>query len=557
MTTGADDRIAEEQTALGRVATLMAWGAPLEQVFATVAAETGRLFKASHCYVNRYEANGAVTVVGSWDRAEDSPTFVVGTRVHLGGRNVATQVFETGQAARIADYADASGAIGHALRAAGISSAIGVPIRFEGRLWGVLILVSSENLPTLADAEPRLAARTELLATALATARVPMDLRGFAEEQAALRRVATLVARGAPPEEVFAAVAAEVGWVLDADLAGVCRYDANGSATFVGVWARPGASKLPAAVGTRVTHGGRNLHTLIFETGRAARIDDYDTASTGSGTAAFRQHGVRAAIGIPIRVHGRLWGYMAIAPRHKGPVPADAEERLAAFTELVVTALANAEVQDQLTASRARIVATADATRRRIERDIHDGVQQHLVSLALELRAAQDLVPVGAEELAVQLEHVVLGLRNTLDELREIAHGIHPAGLAHGGLRAALKALARRSAVDVRMFTGVEERLPEPIELAAYYVVAEALTNAAKHAKATVVDVTVETRNGALRIEVRDNGGGGADAADGTGLVGLIDRVEALGGQFTIHSPPGIGTTLHAVMPVTEPIVQS
>ncbi|MCW2783301.1 MAG: histidine kinase, partial [Marmoricola sp.] len=206
-----------------------------------------------------------------------------------------------------------------------------------------------------------------------------------------------------------------------------------------------------------------------------------------------------------------------------------------------------------LTASRARIVAAADTTRRRIERDLHDGAQQRLVSLALQLRSAQSAMPAEDSELAARLDPVADGLTGVLDELREIARGIHPAALAEGGLRSALKTLARRSAVPVRLDVQADARAPEPIELAAYYVVSEALTNTAKHAHATVADVRMAVGEGVLRVCVRDDGRGGADLTRGTGLVGLKDRVEALGGRISLYSPPGGGTTVEIALPLTDP----
>ena len=252
-----------------------------------------------------------------------------------------------------------------------------------------------------------------------------MELRGFAEEQAALRRVATLVARAAPPEEVFAAVTEEAGRLLDADHATMSRYDPDGAITVVATWSSTGAA---FPVGTRWSLGGQNLHTLVFQTGQAARIDDYAGAS-GPVAEAAREFGLRAAVGVPVSVEGRLWGVMIVESRAE-PLPAGTEARLAGFTELAATAIANAEAQAALTASRARIVATADATRRRIERDLHDGAQQRLVSLALELRAAQAAAPPGGGVPVQQLDGVAAGLDDVLEELREIARGLHPAILA-------------------------------------------------------------------------------------------------------------------------------
>ena len=242
-----------------------------------------------------------------------------------------------------------------------------------------------------------------------------------------------------------------------------------------------------------------------------------------------------------------------IAASRGAPLPPDTEARLAGFTELVATAVANAEAQAQLTASRARIVATADATRRRIERDLHDIVQQHLVSLALELRVARAGLPPDAGEAAGRLARVTEGLGGVLDELREVIRGIHPAALAQGGLRPALKALARRSPVPVRLDVSLDGRLPGLVELAAYYTVAEALTNTAKHASATVVDVKVALGEAMLSLDVRDDGRGGATVGSGSGLVGLTDRAEALGGHLTLHSPPGAGTSLQVLLPLAVP----
>jgi signal transduction histidine kinase len=247
---------------------------------------------------------------------------------------------------------------------------------------------------------------------------------------------------------------------------------------------------------------------------------------------------------------------MSVLSTHHETLPTDTEVRLAGFTELVATALADAEAQTALTASRARIVAAADATRRRIERDLHDGAQQRLVSLALHLRGTvRSAVPPGAGELAARLDAVASELTGVLEGLREIARGLHPSALAGGGLRPALKALARRSPVPVRLDVRIDGRLPDRIELATYYAVAEALTNTAKYASATVVDVEVEvdSAEGVLNVRVRDDGCGGADLTGGSDLVGLTDRIEALGGRLSLYSPPGVGTTVQISVPLATP----
>jgi signal transduction histidine kinase len=242
---------------------------------------------------------------------------------------------------------------------------------------------------------------------------------------------------------------------------------------------------------------------------------------------------------------------MAVESR-AGPLPAGTERQLAGFTELAGTAIANAEARAALTGSRARIVATADATRRRIERNLHDGAQQRLVSLALGLRAAEAAAEARTSGLAQELDRLAAGMNGVLDDLRELARGLHPAILAEGGLKPALKTLARRSAIPVRLDIQVGRRLAEPVEIAAYYVVAEALTNAAKHARASTADIQVTASAGDLHVRVRDNGRGGASFSHGSGLIGLRDRAEALGGHLLLQSPPGVGTTLEITLPLGD-----
>ncbi|GLF98814.1 GAF domain-containing sensor histidine kinase [Streptomyces yaizuensis] len=544
----SSERIAQERAALRRVAALVARATPPERVFATVAAEIGQLLGSDLVGVSRYDPDDTVAAVGSWSRNGDGVPFPLGTWVPLGGRNVATLVYETGRPARIDNAADASGRPADYARKRGFGPVVGVPIHVEGRLWGVVMVISLTARPFPPDTEDRLAGFTALVATAIANTQARWELRAFAEEQAALRRVATLVARAAPPQEVFAAVATEAGQLLGVDFTVLGRYEPTGAAIYVAAWTRTGRA---FPVGIRVEPGGFNVHTLVFESGRAARIDDYGAVASGSAAHIGRDWGFRAAVGMPISVEGRLWGAVSVASMRAEPLPPDTEERLAAFTALVATAIAQAEAQAALTASRARIVAAADTARRRIERDLHDSTQQRLVSLALRLRTAQLAVPSDAGELSRQLDEVVGGLADAVDELREIARGIHPAMLAEGGLHPALKALARRSAIPVRVDMPVRERYPEPVEIAAYYSVSEALTNAAKHAHATVADVHVASRDGRLHVTVHDDGRGGADPRRGSGLIGLTDRVEALGGQLSLRSPSGAGTTVHLTLPLT------
>jgi signal transduction histidine kinase len=326
------------------------------------------------------------------------------------------------------------------------------------------------------------------------------------------------------------------------------RYESDGAATLVAAWSSTGR---PAAMGAQKRLGGNSLMVEVWQTGHPARIGSYPDASGGTGMVA-REAGLRSAVAAPIVVQGRLWGVVIAGSAEEQSLGPDTEARLASFTELAATAISNAENLAELTASRARVVAAADETRRRIERDLHDGAQQRLVSLALALRAAQTEVPPQFGRLTEQLAEIADGLVGVQDDLREMARGIHPTILARDGLKPALRALARRSTVLVELDLRAGARLPERVEVAAYYVVAEALTNAAKHARASVIQVETEAAEGALQVWIRDDGTGGADPVWGSGLVGLKDRVEALGGTITVYSPPGAGTSLRASLPLAD-----
>jgi signal transduction histidine kinase len=540
-------QIAEEQAGLRRVAVLAARGERPEAVFAAVAEEAGRVVPATDfALVGRYDRDGVVEIVGAWSRT--GTRRLLGLRAPLGGRNVSTLVFERHGPAQVDHLADDGSAGPAAPCESGARSSAGAPISVEGQLWGVMIVASVREDALPAGAGERLAGFTDLLAIAIANVQARVELRGFAAEQAALRRVATLVARAAPPQEVFATVTEEAGRVLSADLARMNRYEPDGGHTVVAGWTSTGDT-MPVPLDSRWGPGGRNVAALVFQTGRPARIDDY-TAATGSGADLVRRWGLRSAVGAPVSVEGRLWGVLAVGSR-TAPLPADTEVHLAEFTELVATAIANTEARAALTASRARIVAAADAARRRIERDLHDSAQQGLVSLTLQLRAAQAAAPAGADELVQRLESAIAGADDVLEELREIARVLHPSVLAEGGLRPALRALARRCAIPVRLDVQVTGRLPEPTELAAYYTVAEALTNTAKHARASAAEVEVVTGEGVLLVRIRDDGTGGAEFGRGTGLAGLRDRVESLGGHIFLDSPRGAGTSLRAELPLT------
>jgi signal transduction histidine kinase/uncharacterized protein YoaH (UPF0181 family) len=528
-------RLAEEQAALRRVATLVAEGASPDMVFDAVCAEVAQLVPADAAALTRYEDDGTVAVLGG-----RTPTGYdyVGRRFAPEG-TISGLVSETRRPSRIS-YAEQTGSLAAAAaREMGWDSSVGAPITVEGRLWGVLTVVSTTNRPLPVDTERRLAGFTQLVATAIANTQ--------SREQAALRRVATLVAQGARPAQVFQAVIAEVGRLVPADASALSRYGPDGTVTPIGEWTPTGGFQIP--IGERLPLERGTSAWLVFETRRPARVDSFEGA-VGRGPDLARASGWRSSVGAPIIVEGRLWGVVSVGSKTDRLLPAETEERLGEFTELLATAIANAESHEELDASRARILATADATRRRIERDLHDGAQQQLVSLALELRSAQAAIPAAFDEHRAELSHVIDGLTGVLDGLREIALGIHPAMLAEGGLEPALKTLARRSPIPVELDVRAEGRLPEPVEVAAYYVVSEALTNAAKYARASVVHVDLEAGERSLRVAVRDDGQGGADPARGSGLFGLKDRAEAIGGTISLRSPHGAGTSLQVELPL-------
>jgi GAF domain-containing protein len=537
-------RLADEQAALRRVATLVAQGAPAEDVFAAVTQEVGQLLSIEYARMGRYGSGRTVTFVAGV--GEGDSLLSVGTRLTLGGRNVSTLVFETGRPARIDSYADAFGPAAVAATGRGVRASVGTPILVEGRLWGVIVVGSSRELPLPPDTEAQLTLFTELLGTAVANAESRAGLARLAEEQAALRRVATLVAQGSAPEDVVAAVVAEVVRLLPVEYAHIGRYEADGTLTVI---ASCGSTVGDIPVGARLRIAETSLARRVFETGRPGRMDNWADA-LGPFAAAAREARVRSSVAAPVTVEGHLWGVMSAGSSVEQHRLAETEARLAEFTELVATAIANAESRAALAASRARIVAATDQARRRIERDLHDGTQQRLVSLGLELRTAQATVPAELAELEGELSHVAEGLASVFDELREISRGIHPAILSERGLGPALRALGRRSAVPVEFDLHSERRLPEPLEVAAFYVVSEALTNAAKHAHATVVHVELEVGETVVRLGIRDDGTGGADPGKGSGLVGLRDRIEALRGTLQVISPAGGGTTLRIEIPV-------
>ncbi len=368
--------------------------------------------------------------------------------------------------------------------------------------------------------------------------------RALAAEQAALRHVAMLVAVEAPQQEVWDCVVTEVGGLLDADTASLVRRDGDQGVIVAG-WSASPAHRVRMGHTFDVDSSIATRKALLE--GRPSRADEEALAA---GDVALRALGLRSAVAAPITVAGRVWGAIRAARTGADPLPAGAEQRLGDFAEIVAQAIANAEAREELTASRARIVEASDAARRRIERNLHDGAQQRLVSLALNVRLAQKTLG-GAPGAEPILGRLAEELAAALTELRELARGIHPATLTEHGLGPALESLAARSPVPVEFTHAPTTRLPAPVEATAYYVVAEALTNVAKYARAGHVSVSVQALPTELVIEVRDDGVGGASIDGGSGLRGLADRVEAVRGRLRVESPPGRGTTVAAAIPVS------
>jgi signal transduction histidine kinase len=535
-------RLAEEQQALRELATLVARGAQPDELFTAATAAAGRVVRAEIAVLGCFEADGTVSYLAGW--SESGEAVPIALRLHIDGESLTSMVARTGRPARLDSYADVTGDLADRARAGGASSGVAAPITVGGAAWGLIAALSGGTQPLPPETESRLAAFTELLGTAIANADSSAGRARLAREQSAMRRLATLVVAESAPEELFAAVTKETGRLLGADLATLIRVDAEDTMTLVAAWS-PIDKPVPSPDGWRTT--GEDIASIVTRTGRTARISNHIAPLGGRDDDAAAY----CAVAAPVVVRGRVWGVLAAFSRTEQPLPPDTEASLEDIGEMTARALGNAESRAEIAASRARIVAAADDARRRIERNLHDGAQQRLVSLGLELRATQAAVPPELSEVQAGLAHLAQGLLDVQDELREIARGIHPAILAEGGLGPALKTLARRSAIPVQLELQPHPRLPEQVEVAAYYVVSEALTNAARHAQPSLVRLEVEVSDSVLRLSVFDDGVGGADPTRGSGLVGLTDRVEALAGTITIDSPAGAGTSLRVELPLT------
>ena len=537
-------KLADEQAALRRVATLVAEGASPVAVLDAVAGEVETLLDADQVTLNRFEPGEEMVALAH--RGVDAPRVPVGSRVSTKGESATARVRRTGRPARIESYEAAEGAIAEGARATGLGSSVAVPIAVEGsKLWGIFIASWKGQQSPPADTEERMFRFAQLLATAIANADSREALRGLVAEQAALRRVAMLVASGASPAQVFDAVAAEMAAPLNADGITLCRYEPGGELTVL-AHRGPGAQLIPP--GTRVRHDGHTVSATVRRTQRPARVTNYADTHGHIGEV-IESLTFRSGVGAPIFVDGRLWGVTIANWIGEEPPPTSTEDHMAEFTELLDTAIANADSRDQLTASRARLVTEADDARRRVVRDLHDGAQQRLLQAIVTLQLAQRALEPNSDKAEALIAEALAHARQGNTELRELAHGILPAILTQRGLRSGISSIVSRLELPVEVDVP-GGRYPVEIEASAYFVVAEALTNVVKHSQAERAWVTARLEDGMLRVEVRDDGVGGADRS-GRGLVGLGDRVSAIGGQLVVESPESGGTLVAARLPIS------
>jgi signal transduction histidine kinase len=528
--------LVDEQSALRRVAELAARGAGEQEVCDAVVAEASQLMGDAATLVTRFEADGTARVVA----ARRSPVPIDMTiSLDDGTAPLLQWIRRTGRPVRSDDLARTAGAEG--AERFGITAAVLVPIIVADVPWGCLTLHTSAREPDPA-VDRRLQQFADLAAAAIAGARASRQMRTLAEEQTALRVVAELVAHGATPDEVFAAVAVEASHLLGDQPMTLTRFE--GGAELVVVAHRGG----PAPVGARIAFEPDTLPHRVAASGRPTRVDDY---AVERDAALAAEYGLAAAVAAPVLVEAHVWG-MLTATSTDRPLTAGTEDRLEQFAELVGAAIANAESREQLRASRARVVATADDTRRRLQRDVHDGAQQRLVQTLITLKLARDALRRGDGSAVGFVEEALVHAERATTQLRDVVHGILPESLNRGGLPAGIESLVADLPLAVRAHVATP-RLSDEVETTAYFVVAEALTNVVKHARArrSTVDVTLDPATSTLHITVGDDGVGGADPARGSGLTGLLDRVAAGDGTLQIVSEPGAGTTIAVALPAT------
>jgi signal transduction histidine kinase len=530
-------RLVDEQTALRHVATLVAAGADEAELVAAVTAEVARLFGADTANTMRWEGE-TIRVLGDWS-ADDSRPSMTGRVFSYGGDTITARVVNSGAPARIESVDDLDTPFARQRWIElGLHASIGAPIVLDDRVWGVVTASRrTQNDPFPPGAEERLGDFAALVAQAIANAEARRDVAALAEEQAALRRVAMLVAGGRPQAEVLEAVSHEANRIFEAEAVLVVRWEGVHDEVVIVDGSIEDGSSLSAG---SLYHPAPDSATItVLETGSSIRVVERSP-----------EFGERSAISAPVIVDGRLLGALTALRSTEDPFPPAAEIRLRSFADLAAQSIANVRAREEMRASRARIVRAADEARAKLERNLHDGAQQRLVAVLISLRMATAKLSTAPEEARDLMLAATAELEHAFDELRELARGIHPSVLTERGLGPALELLAERAPLRVAVAHELDERLPAPVEAAAYFVVAESLTNIAKHAQASAVEVRVSRADAIARVEVVDDGIGGADAAQGSGLRGLADRVEALDGRLHIVSPPNEGTRIWAEIPV-------
>jgi signal transduction histidine kinase/CHASE3 domain sensor protein len=543
--------VAEEQAALLRVATLVGAGGTPEDIFGAVSDEVRQLVGIDITSMFRFEPDATLTLLAVRSRTGGVLDDVIGRRVPV--RRGFRELLERGTPLRL-DAARVARWIKDIPKASdlGLNAAVGVPIIVAGRPWGAIFAcaTSADALPP--GAEAPFAHFTKLVATAIANAQARSELSQLAEEQAALRRVATLVITGASPEDVYRMVAEEVAGVIGADMTGVHQSFEDGSALRLASW---DSESRPLPIGERRPQEpdiDRELHA-----GRTVRVVTTGKERPGTFPHTVAQRGASSFIGVPIVVQGHTWGSIFAATTKPEPFPPDAEERMLGFTDLVATAVSAAAARAELAASnerlaesRARVVAAADEERARVVRDIHDGAQQRLVHALITLKLARRaLTHDGGQGAAELVDEALSQAQRANVELRDLAHGIMPSVLTRGGLLAGVRSLVKHSILPVEVEV-LAERLPSHVEASAYFIVAEALTNVLKHANAGHAAIRAFRQDDVLTIEVRDDGVGGARLSGSTGLLGLQDRAVAVSGTLHVESPPGGGTVLTVTLPL-------
>ena len=535
------ERVADEQAALRRVATLVAAGATEADLAAAVSSEVGGLFDAESASVVRWDGD-TIRVIGSWalDSADVRPAGAVLT---YGGDTLAARVVQTAAPARIDSVDDLKTEFARRRWAElGWHASIGAPIMVDRKVWGIVAASRKDSgVPFPQGAEERLRDFSALIAQAIVNAEARSETAALVAEQSSLRQIATLVAAGRPHAAVLEAVTAAAGTVFDATCVTLVHWEGVHDEVVVKAsWSAPGST---AGLPGSLYHPEPNGPTLgVLETGTARR-----------GVESSPERGTMSVIAAPVITARSLYGALAAVRAADDPFPAGAEVRLRSFADLTAQSIANERAQAELRASRARIVRTTDEARRRLERNLHDGAQQRLVSVSLALRLVEQMMKSDPATADVVLHEASHELAEALQELRELARGLHPALLNEHGLEPALAAAAARAPFPVEI-TGVpERRLPTAVEAAIYYVVAESLTNAAKHGAASSATVSVSCSGDTVTVEIADDGRGGARLEAGSGLRGLVDRVEALGGELALSSPHGSGTLVRAELPLREP----